>query len=289
MLGALLRVGEQLGGEPGVLLGRRAAAAGAGDRVQQRPPRRRPGRPSGAPPGTSRRCRSRRSAAGTCTGSGWWRAAPGRRPAGRRRSAARTAARRTIWKHSPARIASLAASTAFGYAPSGVRLTTVAAPRTRPPWRPSAGWAGTAPWSSRPAGRSPGGRRRPTAVLSSALVGGQDRVGDQDRRARRSGPAPPGRWRASCPAPARRRSSLGQLRQPLEAAHQVVAEVADQAAGQRRQAGVGRGSTAPASAATVSRSTAIGSPVGRHARRRLCRARPPRRPARSAWRGCARR
>ncbi len=30
----------------------------------------------------------------------------------------------TIWKHSPARIASLACSTAFWYCPAGVRLTT---------------------------------------------------------------------------------------------------------------------------------------------------------------------
>jgi hypothetical protein len=30
----------------------------------------------------------------------------------------------TIWKHSPARIASLAASTAFWYSPGAVRLTT---------------------------------------------------------------------------------------------------------------------------------------------------------------------
>ena len=36
VLGALLRVGEQLGGQRGVLLRRRAAPAGAGDRVQHR-------------------------------------------------------------------------------------------------------------------------------------------------------------------------------------------------------------------------------------------------------------
>ena len=92
VLGPLLRVGQQLGGQPGVLVRGRPARPGAGDRVQHRP----------APPVVSadlevrlRRgaddVERRRSAAGTCTGSGWSPAAPGRRPAGRRRWPARTA------------------------------------------------------------------------------------------------------------------------------------------------------------------------------------------------------
>ena len=83
VLGALLRVGEQLRGERVVLLRGRAPRAGAGDRVQHRPPARSPSvRLRGATRRRrSRRRRSRRSGAGTCTGSGCRRAAPGRRRA----------------------------------------------------------------------------------------------------------------------------------------------------------------------------------------------------------------
>ena len=60
----------------------------------------------------------------------------------------------------------------------------------------------------------------------------------------------------------------GRVGQPLPPADDVVGEVADQAAGQRRQPRVA-GRPAPTSAATVSRSTASGSPLGGHAGRRL--------------------
>ena len=86
----------------------------------------------------------------------------------------------TIWKHSPSRIASLAASTAFGCSPSGVRLTN----------RPTPGFSTV---------DTIGGVGRDSAVviassrpiawwyaaLAAALVGlrRQDRVRDQYGRA----------------------------------------------------------------------------------------------------------
>ena len=82
---------------------------------------------------------------------------------------------------------------------------------------------------------------------------------------------------------------VGQVRQPLEPAHEVVGQEADQAAGQRRQVAAGRPARRPASSRTVSRSTSTGSPVGRHARRRGAEPERPGRRARSAWRRCARR
>ena len=71
-------------------------------------------------------------------------------------------------------------------------------PPGRPQWRPSAGWAGTARWSSRRAGRSPGGRRRLTAASSAPRAAGSR--WPPASPSRRSGRAPPDRWPASCPA-----------------------------------------------------------------------------------------
>ena len=105
--------------------------------------------------------------------------------------------------------------------------------------------------------------------LVDALVGvvPVDRVGDQQDRAvvvvehREVG------GQQHAPARAARRSSVACVRQPLEPAHDVVAEVADQPAGERRQAGQ---RAACAARASVSRTAASGSPPGRAARPAGC-------------------
>ena len=109
VLGPLLRVGEQLRRRAGVLLRGRAAPAGAGDRVQQRPSlvdldqRLRDGADD---------VEAVEAGRGTCTGWDWCVAAPGRR---RARSATVRISNRwptTIWNASPARISSFARSIA---------------------------------------------------------------------------------------------------------------------------------------------------------------------------------
>ena len=114
VLGALLRVGEQLLGERGVLLRRGAARPGAGDRVQRWPGRRSTlTSASGLEPTTSNGGRRGvAAAAGTCTGWGWSPAAPGRRPARRPRQSSSNRWKSTTWNTSPARICLLARSTA---------------------------------------------------------------------------------------------------------------------------------------------------------------------------------
>ena len=171
----------------------------------------------------------------------------------------------TIWKHSPARIASLADSTALGYSPSGVRETK----------RPDPGLVHSGHHRrGRPGQR---GRHRVEAADRLVVGGGggrlrrlrrQDRVGHQHGRAlevvehHQVG----GEHHAQLGHPQVVGRRVGQ---PLEPAYDVVGEEADQTAGQRRQVRpVGRRAAAGEQPRRVSRSTSTGSPVGRHTGRR---------------------
>ena len=211
------------------------APAGAGDRVRGgHPVPHRDQRLRAGPDDVERPVRRRRrAAAGTCTGSGWWPAAPGRRRARRRRCRISNRWETTTWNASPARICSFAASTAAwcGRGRPAAHLRVAPGQRVvrRDRRRGRRGQLGGHPVEA--------GHRVVVGVVD-ALVAGVPvhRVRDQGDRALvvvERGEVGGQQHHQLGDV----QVVVGELGQPLQAAHRVVAEVADQPAGQRRQAG----------------------------------------------------
>ena len=165
----LLRVLDELGLEPAVLLVGRAAPA-----VCRRSAATRPGRRAAGPSARARRRRPRRRPGGgrTCTGSGSPGAARGRRRTGRQPSSRSKRCESTIWKASPARMYSLATSTAWRYCSALVPRRTAPSGSVR---------SGRGRLHERFADRAARGRaaaRRGAARLPSRPASSNDVVGD---------------------------------------------------------------------------------------------------------------
>ena len=203
----------------------------------------------------SRPRRGRRSAAGTCTATGSRCAARGRRRAGRRRVCISKRWRHHDLEESPARMCSLAALDRRPCSPPCVRalLELASAGRTNVA-TDGLGRLRQVGGHRRRAGRR---RRRTPPSGSVSAVRRQPRITLAISRIE------PSRWSSTARSVASRKCSsgrsevvLGQRRQPLHPADGVVAEVADQTAGQRRQV---RAAAACAAAPPRRRSASSGS------------------------------
>ena len=171
----------------------------------------------------------------------------------------------TTWKMSPSRMCSFAASTAVAHA-SALKLRRTLGQLGRARRRAGAR-----------AGTAAGGRARRPAWSSRATAASYSRVERRPSSRRAAGTrsrSGSSRWRkwsnaATCPASehtasGKPRSSVGTVGQPLDLAHGVVADPADDAAVERRELGAAsaRGSARSSASSAASVPSSDGTPSG---------------------------